>query len=194
MASILVAVVVLAACATASKPQNHVTNGHLHDLRLELVGRQMEFLSDWTSYSVVYKGRPVHWFDMFHYDTPHVRNERARVGELQAREGERARITDVRVWNYHALALYFKTEAGELGVLRIGTPNREVFASEFWVELTNQIATIDWIEQQLRGTVTFTDTNRLTSPPPPQTPPQEQEAPAAPAQSEEDEEAFWESI
>ncbi len=161
----LLAILSLPSCA--GLPKSRVTNGHLHDLKPIFVGRQIQFLTDWHAYSVIYQGRSAHWYDMFYYKTGQVQHGLVKRGEYLAHKGDQATITDVQIWTYHTMGVYFKNRNGKLGVIRIGTPNRKVFASEYWEELTDQTATAQWIEKQLTTeTIAFIDQEapQLSSP------------------------------
>ncbi len=178
----------LSACG-AGAPKIKLTNGHMDKLRLAFVGREFVFRTDWHSKMVIYKGKPVHWYATHYNQSSHDKKEQQKLGKFQARGGDVATFTDARPWTYHALALYFKTQQGNRGILRISTPNKDSWGSEFYEDMTNQTATVNWAEDQLtNATIKFlakTETDAAEIPAALPTPPTQPEltpvAPVAPA-------------
>ncbi|WP_177420629.1 hypothetical protein [endosymbiont of Lamellibrachia barhami] len=187
MALILSGLLLSACGAGASKIK--LTNGHMDKLRLAFVGREFVFQTDWHSKMVIYKGKPVHWYATHYNQSPHDKKEQQKIGKFQARGGDVATFTDARPWTYHALALYFKNQQGNRGILRISTPNKDSWGSEFYEDMTNQVATVAWVEDQLtNATIKFldkTETDAAEIPAALPTPPTQPEltpvAPVAPA-------------
>ncbi|MBA1444870.1 MAG: hypothetical protein M3H12_14700 [Chromatiales bacterium] len=147
----------LSACG-AGAPKIKLTNGHMDKLRLAFVGREFVFRTDWHSKMVIYKGKPVHWYATHYNQSSHDKKEQQKLGKFQARGGDIATFTDARPWTHHALALYFKNQQGNRGILRISTPNKDSWGSEFYEDMTNQVATVAWVEDQLtNATIKFLD-------------------------------------
>lgn len=156
-ATLLIALILLLnACSAPTKASSKLTNGHMDKLRLAFVGREFVFRTDWHSKMVIYKGKPAHWYDTYSNKTPLVKAELQKLGTFQAYGGDVATFTNVRPWTHRALALYFIKKNGSRGIIRISTANKEIIASEFWEELTDQSAKISWINNQLtQGTIKF---------------------------------------
>lgn len=126
-------------------------------LNSRFTGKEFVFRVDWHNGMLVYQGRPViNKAATYHNETPGVIEARNQRGPLVAQAGDVATVTRVEAVACCALALYFTTQRGVPGFIVINTPNKEAWLSEFYEDLTDQMATDAWVEQQLtRETITF---------------------------------------
>ncbi len=150
----MVLLVLLSACSTDNVK---LSSDHLQELKQAFVGREFVFRVDWHLGMVIYKGRPENNIYATMYNkTPSVNRHIQDLGAQVAEGGEVARITSVMPVANHRLYLGFKTRQGAKGTLIIFSPNNESWGTEFYQDLTDQTASIAWVEEQLtRKTIRF---------------------------------------
>lgn len=154
LALLALTAILLAACSAGVVK---LTPERVDLLSSRFIGKEFVFRVDWHRNMLVYKGRPVNnRASTYHNETPGVIQARNQRGPLVARAGDVATFTRVEAVACCALALYFTTQHGVPGFIVINTPNKEVWLSEFYEDLTDQMATDAWVEQQLtQETITF---------------------------------------
>ncbi len=136
-----------------------LTNGHVENLKHEFVGREFVFRTDWHHGMVVYKREPKNnWYDTMYNQSAQVKRDKLKLGELAARSGDVATFTSITPKYSYFLSLKFKTELDKEGYISILTPNKESWGSEFYEDMTDQVATVAWVEDQLtNATIKFLD-------------------------------------
>ncbi|MCG8488313.1 MAG: hypothetical protein MI756_12655 [Chromatiales bacterium] len=142
-----------------------MSDGHVQSLSDAFVGREFVFRTNWHKGMMIYQRKPINnWFASMHNQTKQVKREKHKLGEQIAAGGEVATITSVEPLYNYRLYLGFKTNQGRFGHLVVLSENNKSWSSEFYKDMTDEMATVAWVENQLTNrAIQFFDTNEKSS-------------------------------
>ncbi|MBV2121171.1 MAG: hypothetical protein KUF74_06930 [Candidatus Thiodiazotropha sp. (ex Ctena orbiculata)] len=142
-----------------------MSDGHIQNLGDAFVGREFVFRTNWHKGMMIYQRKPINnWFASMHNQTKQVKREKHKLGELIASGGEVATITSVEPLYNYRLYLGFKTNKGRYGHLVILSENNKSWSSEFYKDMTDEMATVTWVENQLTNrAIQFFDAQEKSS-------------------------------
>ncbi|QYZ64712.1 MAG: hypothetical protein HPY30_01140 [Gammaproteobacteria bacterium (ex Lamellibrachia satsuma)] len=149
-------VLVLSGC---SAPSIKLTDGHVENLKEAFVGREFVFRTDWHHGMVIYKGKPMgNFYATMHNQTSMVKKRKHQLGDLVSRGGDTATFINIAPSYNYRLFLTFKSSQGDAGSIIIMSPNKDSWGSEYYEDMTDSMATVPWVENQLtNATIKFLD-------------------------------------
>lgn len=148
-----------------SLPKPLITDNRYQELNQAFVGREFVFRTDWYNTWIIQNGIPIHYCKAKTLRSNDCFKTSRSKERLLARGGTVAHIKSVKLFSTMGLFVYFTTEQKTNGVIRIYGKylnNWAMHGPLAWEKITNQKATVSWVEQELTmKTIRFLDDSAI---------------------------------